>query len=297
MVMQVALGTWQSTPSHGFWADQDTAVSEKTILRALELGITCFDCAQGYGNGRAEQLLGKILGRTGAARDVLVDTKIMPTTGSVRNAVLTSLARLKVNRINRLYLHWPSSRIDWKQNLRQMSVLKEEGLVRKIGVCNLSPGQLEEVTHNLCIDSFQRPLSLIWSREYEQTKAFCSEKGIELVVCSPLGMGILNSRYRSPADFPASDPRCNLFCFAPSCKESLGAILSACTMEDALLWVKTKEPDVLLLGARNPLQLEQDLSFLGKAQDAEKTRALDILAENLSNASLPVCDNMFSYRW
>ncbi|MBR4476995.1 MAG: aldo/keto reductase, partial [Spirochaetales bacterium] len=61
--MRTYLGTWQVTPSDGFWTDQDPSSGESLLSTAVRLGVTCFDTAQSYGKGRTEQVLGKILRR------------------------------------------------------------------------------------------------------------------------------------------------------------------------------------------------------------------------------------------
>ena len=282
------MGTWQASPSDGFWKDQDPAASEKTLRYALKHGIGTFDCAQSYGHGRAEQLLGKL----SSSNSFLVDTKIMPTVKPVRDLVNLSLSRLKVPFINRLYIHWPSSRIDWRANLKEMQALKDEGLVRKIGVCNLTFEELKHLYKEIPIACFQRPVSLIWSHEYDETRLFCTDNGIELAAYSPLGTGILSSN-----PIPKDDPRASLFCFDLACRDILNEIKNSCTVRDALLWVKAKKPDVLLLGARSVEQLEQNLAILTETQAPEKTAQLDGLASRLSAASRQICDNIFSYRW
>ena len=280
-------------PSDGFWQDQDTAESEKTLRCAIRHNIRVFDCAQSYGKGRAEQMLGKIA----SGENALFDTKIMPTTKDIREVVNLSLKRLKCSFLNRIYIHWPSSRLDWKANLKALLKLREEGLVRKVGVCNLTFDQLRSLYSEIPIDCFQRPVSLLWSREYDSVRSFCTSHSIELAAYSPMGMGLLSGRYHSASDLPKDDPRSSLFCFQGACGDVFKDLSSVCTTEDALLWVKAKNPDVIILGARNPAQLEQNLRILGKTMDPERFAMLSSLADRLSSASEPVCDNIFSYRW
>ena len=280
-------------PSDGFWTDQNTADSEKTLRYSLRCGITVFDCAQSYGKGRTEQMLGKVVSK----HEVLFDTKIMPTTKSIEDVVKLSLERLKCSFLNRVYIHWPSSRLDWKANLKDLVRLKEKGLIRKVGVCNLTLEQLRSLCSEIPVDCFQRPVSLLWSREYDEVRAFCTGRGIELAAYSPMGMGLLSGKYHSSSDLPLSDPRSSLFCFQPPCGDIFKNLLSVCTADDALLWVKAKNPDILILGARNPDQLEQNLKILEKDIDPERFGMLSSLAQSLSSASVAVCDNIFSYRW
>ena len=291
--METILGTWQMCPSDGFWQDQDTLESEKTLRCALKHNIRVFDTAQSYGKGQAEQMLGKIA----SGKNVLFDTKIMSTTKSIEDVVNLSLKRLKCSFLNRVYIHWPSSRLDWKANLKSLMDLKENGLVRKVGVCNLTFEQLQNLYTEIPIDCFQRPVSLLWSREYDNVRAFCSSHNIELAAYSPMGMGLLSGKYHGASDLPKTDPRSSLFCFQGACGDIFKDLLSVCSAEDALLWVKAKNPDILILGARNPNQLEQNLKILEKNIDQERFNTLSSLSDRLASASESICDNIFSYRW
>src|SRR6266849_5129506 len=71
-VSQIAFGTWSFG---GDWGRFDTGEATATIGRALELGITLFDTAQGYGFGAAERFLGGALWARVRRADVLVATK------------------------------------------------------------------------------------------------------------------------------------------------------------------------------------------------------------------------------
>lgn len=297
--METVLGTWQTAPSDGFWTKQDTLSSEKTISCAVRHGITTFDCAQSYGSGRAEQILAKVLARF-PDKTFLIDTKIMPSSRPVSELVEKSLVRLKRSSLNRIYLHWPSSLFDWEDMLTQMNALKDLGLVSRVGVCNLSLAQLRDLCSKVHIDTFQRPFSLLWSREYEQTKTFCKEHGIELAVYSPLGAGLLSGKYRIPSDFEdPSDRRREFFCFKEPCIQAFHALLDTpgFSRENALRWAASRKPDLLLLGCRTPEQLEENLRALETPIDPDLSARLTRAADTLSEKAAPICDNMFSYNW
>src|SRR5256885_15108944 len=101
-VSPIAFGTWSFG---GEWGAFDTDEAEATIGRALELGITLFDTAQGYGFGKAERLLGGALWARARREDVGVATKgglrmgggrLLPDWGGrwVREGVESSLREL-----------------------------------------------------------------------------------------------------------------------------------------------------------------------------------------------------------
>ncbi len=301
-VMTTYLGTWQTAPSDGFWTDQNLAESEKTISFAMKSGLSGYDCAQSYGHGQAEQTLGKVLRRHPDA-DFHVDTKIMPTTREPEALAAQSERRLG-RRIDCLYLHWPRTGFDNRAFLEKISQLREKGTINKVGVCNLPLEDLERYTEQgLVIDRIQRPLSLLWSRDYEQCRDFCTEHGIELAVYSPSGMGLLSGRYRRAEDL--KDSRKSLFCFKDQCIDKYRELLdligqiagahNASNTKVALAWTRSQSPDILILGARNPAQLAENLDCsltLSKREIEDLTKA----SKALGNAARDE-RNIFSYDW
>ncbi len=302
--MRTYLGTWQVTPSDGFWTDQYPSSGESLLSSAVRLGVTCFDTAQSYGKGRTEQVLGKILRRF-PDRKFVVDTKIMPSSKKAIDTLRPSLNSLSGLNIGCLYLHWPSSIFDCADYLRQMSEIKESGLCRKVGVCNLPLETLSEyVSSGVRIDRIQRPVSLLWSRELSETFAFCRQHGIEVAAYSPTGMGLLSGKYQKSSDL--TDARADLFCFDSRCIGAFRDLLSviradadkhgcSCTAV-SLAWVRHKGPDILILGARNQDQLRQNLETNVSLSESEISD-LDLASQKLDEASRTVCENIFSYKW
>ncbi|MCQ2411533.1 MAG: aldo/keto reductase [Sphaerochaetaceae bacterium] len=303
--MKISLGTWQIAPSDGFWTTQNRTASESVVTTAVRLGIRHFDTAQSYGKGQSEQVLSKVLSRY-SSQQFSVDTKIMPSTKAVADILKVSQMRLKAVPIDCLYLHWPRSGFDNRSFLAQMAELKDFGAVQKIGVCNMPLSDLESMISNgLQIDRFQRPLSLLWTRELKETQDFCIAHNIEFVVYSPMGMGLLSGKYRQSTDL--SDARSESFCFDPRChKQYLNlldeiaavATANAVSMPDvALAWTASQNPGILLLGARDSKQLESDLRAVKLVLPQPDLDRLTQAAKELEKASLGVCDNIFSYNW
>ena len=302
--MRTYLGTWQTAPSDGFWTDQSLSESENVISQAVRLGMRCFDTAQSYGKGRAEQILSKILRRFPDIR-FTVDTKIMPSTKDPEEVLGISLSRLKPFSVDCLYLHWPRSGFDNLSYLRKMEKLKEKGLANKLGVCNLPLKNLELlVREGLKIDRIQRPVSLLWTRELSQTIDFCKENGIEIAAYSPTGMGLLSGKYRNKEDL--HDARSNLFYFNEKCLPSYHELLDLVTRiaennglsntDVARIWTESTDIDIIILGARTSEQLTQNLRQNLKLSASELSD-LSSAAEVLDKASRSVCENIFSYNW
>ena len=304
--METYLGTWQTSPSDGFWTDQNIAESEAVLSASVRLGVRCFDTAQSYGKGQAEQTLAKILRRfPNKAESFRIDTKIMPSGKSVEELLKVSLGRLKPFPVDCLYLHWPRSGFDIQGFLREMEALKEQGCFKELGVCNLPLSMLEDlVATGLKIDRLQRPVSLLWTRELEETKAFCRENGIEIAAYSPTGMGLLSGKYREKSDL--KDARKDLFCFDEKCIEAYHALLDligeiagnnglSCT-DVARKWTENTNLYIIVLGARTVQQLEQYLKNDFSLSSSELSE-LSAASSELDKASTGVCENIFSYNW
>ena len=302
--MRTYLGTWQTAPSDGFWTDQSLRDSENVISRAVRLGVRCFDTAQSYGKGRSEQTLAKILRRF-PDLSFTVDTKIMPSSKSPEELLEISLERLKPLTVDCLYLHWPRSGFDNLDFLRKMDYLKEKKLIGKLGVCNIPLKDLRQfVRSGLKIDRIQRPVSLLWTRELDETLAFCRENNMELAAYSPTGMGLLSGKYRNAQDL--RDGRSKLFCFNEKCLKAYHNLLDlvARTAENngltntdvARIWTENTNSDIIILGARNTDQLEQNLRKNLKLCSSELSD-LSVAAKELDRSSMDVCENIFSYNW
>ena len=304
--MKTYLGTWQTSPSDGFWTDQSIADSEAVLSAAVRSGLCCFDTAQSYGKGQAEQTLAKILRRfPDKAESFVIDTKIMPSTRPAEEVLKVSLDRLRPFSIDCLYLHWPRSGFDNLDYLRQMAALKEQGYFRKLGVCNAPLQMLRGfVASGLRIDRIQRPVSLLWTSELEETKSFCVGNGIELAAYSPTGMGLLSGKYRNSSDL--KDARKNLFCFDEKCIGAYHELLDliaqvaknnslSCTSV-ARKWMERTNADIIILGARNVQQLEENLDSSFELSPSELSGLTDAAA-TLEKARTGVCENIFSYNW
>ncbi len=108
------------------------------IAKAVELGVTYFDTAPGYGSGASEEMFGEALA---GARNVLVATKVgLRDKDDVRRSLEASLKRLRRDRLDVLQIHGTSYKPEVADGIlgpggmaEQMARLKEEGLVRWIG--------------------------------------------------------------------------------------------------------------------------------------------------------------------
>ncbi|GEL96885.1 putative oxidoreductase [Cellulomonas terrae] len=130
----IGLGTWQS----------EGGAAERAVSAALQLGYRHIDTATGYGN---EAEVGRALATVGIDRDdVFVTTKLPPDHARRARQTLTeSLAALGTDHLDLWLIHWPPNKQASPETWQVFREVRDEGLVRSIGVSNYSLAQLDEL--------------------------------------------------------------------------------------------------------------------------------------------------------
>ncbi len=181
--------------------DRDEAVALETLAAALGEGITVFDTAHAYGHGtdelgHNERLLARALPRSGRAR--IVTKGGMTRTGggwitdgrakALRADCEASLAALDGLPIDLYLVHAPDPRTPWRTTVRGLARLVDDGLVPRVGVCNVSRHQLDEALELAPIAAVQVALGVEDDRALRGgVVERCAELGIALIAHSPLG--------------------------------------------------------------------------------------------------------------
>ncbi|WP_380780294.1 aldo/keto reductase [Sphingomonas sp. R86520] len=176
------------------YGQADEADSIRTLRRAIDLGVTFFDTATGYGNGHNEELLGRAI--AGRRDGLVIASKFTHRQGdgrwvSAREAVEASLRRLSVEQIDLYYLHRVDAETPVEESVGELGRLREEGKIGGIGVSEASAVQLR-VAHAVApLTALQSEYSL-WTRDVEVgILPTTLELGIGFVAYSPLGRGFL----------------------------------------------------------------------------------------------------------
>lgn len=121
----------------------EVAEQERAVASALDAGITYFDTAPSYGDGRSEENLGRALAKLGSARAVIgtkvrLDPADSAADMAIRRSLEASLRRLGRDSVDVLHLHNPVSRsLDLDPIIEAMRRAVEDGLVRLIGFTGL----------------------------------------------------------------------------------------------------------------------------------------------------------------
>jgi aryl-alcohol dehydrogenase-like predicted oxidoreductase len=177
---------------------------------AVEAGMTWIDTAEVYGQGHAEELVGRALdGRA----DVLVFTKVAPDeegTGvrpaEVRRALEASLRRLRRDAVDLYQVHWPDDRIPIEETWSAMADLVAEGLVRFIGLSNVGREHVQRCLPIHHVQSVQNELSLLDRTDLE-LPAWLESQGVGYLAYAPLASGLLTGAIDASTTFADDDWR------------------------------------------------------------------------------------------
>ena len=204
------------------WAGVDEGEVRRAIHRALDEGVNHFDCADVYGNGRAERLLGDALAGAGAGARAVVATKVGHFAGTaahayeaahIRQQCEQSLRNLRREVIDVYYFHHadfgPGERL-LDGAVAQMRELQREGKVRLLGLSAHEPRDVLRVAPRVDPDVLQCEVNLAQdrcARPGSPVSRLVEERGLGLVASSPLLRGLLAGRDPPPDGFPEGDHR------------------------------------------------------------------------------------------
>ena len=186
------------------WGPQEDEQSIAAIHHALEQGVNWIDTAAAYGFGHSEAVVGRAL--DGLSERPYVFTKASLLEGPGRRVVHSlkrdsilreahaSLERLGVDAIDLYQIHWPVPEEDIEEGWSAFAELKEQGLVRHIGVSNFEVEQLERIRQIAPVETLQPQYSLIERDAEPDILPFAQREGIGVIIYSPMSSGLLTGR-------------------------------------------------------------------------------------------------------
>ncbi len=205
-ISRIVTGMWQiaDMERNGTRVNADAAADE--MARYVDAGLTTFDMADHYGS--AEDIAGAFVKRNGIGKAQFL-TKWVPkpgpvTRGDVRAAVQRSMERIHVDCIDVMQFHaWNYADPVWLDCLFWLQELKEEGLIRHLGLTNFDTTHLRIVLHsNIAVVSNQVSFSLIDQRAAGEMSGLCSQHGVTLLAYGTLAGGLLTEQWLGKPDTP-----------------------------------------------------------------------------------------------
>ena len=159
------------------------------LQTGLDLGLTLIDTAEMYGDGAAEELVGRAI--EGRRKEVYLVSKVLPynaTRQGVIDACHRSLKRLKTDHLNLYLLHWPGQ-IPLDDTLEGFMYLRDQGYIIDYGVSNFDTADMKEalklpggdgiVTDQVMYNLARRGI------EYDLVP-LCRQRAIPIMAYSPL---------------------------------------------------------------------------------------------------------------
>ena len=299
-ITRVGFGAW-AIGGGGWefgWGPQDDEESIAAIHRALEGGVNWIDTAAAYGFGHSEEVVGRALAGLRERPYVFTKASLLEGPGrkvlhslkrdSIRGEAEASLKRLGVDAIDLYQIHWPIPAADIEEGWKAMSELKEEGLVRHIGVSNFDVEQMKRIQSIAPIETLQPEYSLIERSIEAEILPHADREGIGVIVYSPMGSGLLAGRMTREriADLPADDwrredarfrePRLAANLAAAERIRGVAARRGVSPGAVAIAWtLRNTAVDGAIVGLRRPDQVQELLVAASLDIDAQDAAALE----------------------
>jgi len=213
-VSEVSLGTWQVG---GRWGTPfSDANADQVLNRAIDLGVNFIDTADGYGGGRSEAAVGRVV--RSRSEQVLVATKcgrkISPhvaagyTPEVLEKYVEDSLRNTGLERLDLIQLHCPPTDVYYRPEIFALfDRLKQQGKIRNLGV---SVEKVEEAIKAIQypnVTTVQIIFNMFRHRPSELLFSLAKERGVGVIVRVPLASGLLSGKMDASTTFGPDDHR------------------------------------------------------------------------------------------
>ncbi|OCK76837.1 aldehyde reductase [Lepidopterella palustris CBS 459.81] len=264
-----------------FGAFPDVSTVQKALHLLKDLGVKNIDAAKAYGD--CEELLGG----AGAGNDFIIDTKVpgglqpgSATKANIIADVTASLQKLKVDKVDVLYIHAPDPSIPLSETLAGINEVYEMGLFARFGLSNYTPEDVEKVyelckAHGYVLPSvYQGNYSAVARKPEDVLFPVLRRLGIAFYAYSPLAGGFLTKSKEQVLEGAGrfgDSPFATLYnalYSKPSYLDVLAewnaiAVMEGCSKAElAYRWVAYNSPlkeefgDALIFGGNSMAQLE-----------------------------------------
>src|SRR6266511_2748861 len=193
-VSAIGFGCWEVGGGYG---EVEETEFERAVGRALDLGINCFDTAEGYGMGASERALGQALGRR--REEAVVVTKFgmnyrdKPNLrDSSRERVMASidksLKNLGTDWVDVYLVHWPDRLTPFEETMQALEDVVRDGKARFVDVAQYGWNMFDR-------------------RMEREIFPYCQEHGVGVMAYGSLAFGLLTGTFTADMDFGSEDWR------------------------------------------------------------------------------------------
>jgi aryl-alcohol dehydrogenase-like predicted oxidoreductase len=212
-VSEISFGAWAIGGSWGPVKDEE---SYAALNRAVDLGVNFIDTADVYGDGRSEQLIGRLVNER--KEEIFVATKagrrLSPHAADGYNRtnleafVDRSLRNLGVDCIDLLQLHCPPTEVYYRPEVfKALDELKRKGKIRYYGVSVEKVAEALKATEYPDLQSVQIIFNMFRLKPATEFFPTAKERKVGVIVRVPLASGLLAGKITAQTKFPADDHR------------------------------------------------------------------------------------------
>ena len=280
--MSIGLGTWALGGKAYGNVEKDVAL--RTIQEAMRIGVRVFDTANIYGDGYAEELIGKTLQND---EEITIITKVGYvkefsykqdfSEKAIISSIRGSMERLQRNTLDVVLLHSPDVTVINNKKVRlALESLVNQGIIKKIGVSLRHVDQIPYAASWDACSVIEVIFNLLDQRILDYGYLdLCHENSIDVIAKVPLCFGILTGKYTVGHRFSDQRSRwpieqmnrwingAKLFSFLETENRTLSqAALSFCNYHDGITYVipGAKSPEQLIENTANSRLSENEMS-------------------------------------
>ena len=257
----LGLGTWGIGGLRYIDEKNDDNADVESIKNAIQSGITHIDTAESYADGHTEELIKEAI--TGFDRsELFITSKVSRGNqeySQVKKSLRGSLDRLNLDYLDLYLLHQPSGDVSIEETMKAMDELKEEGLIKNIGVSNFSVKQMQraqKATKNKIVVNQVHYNLIVREAEYSGVLDYCQKNDIMLITWRPLQMGKVLS-------------------VGESILKEVAEKYKKTPVQVVINWLTSQKNVVVITKMGNPNHLEENLDSVGwemKEEDIEYLR-------------------------
>ena len=248
----LGLGTWRMGETGSRGADVVNA-----LRLGIDLGMTLIDTAEMYGEGGAEEVVGKAI--AGRRQEIFLVSKVYPHNATRKGVVAAcerSLKRLGTDYLDIYLLHWIGS-VRFEETLAGFAELLQAGKIRSHGVSNFDAGEMAR-WHKLAGGSAVATDQVLYNLSRRGVEfdllPWCRRHKVPVMAYSPIDQGSLLGK--RPL-------------------KQLAASRGVTTAQVALAWVLHQEGVVAIPKAVRPEHVRENRAALDLALTPEELRELD----------------------
>ncbi|MEA5153175.1 aldo/keto reductase [Raineyella sp.] len=291
------------TPGEGpqKWA-MGEADSRAVIRRALEAGLTTFDTADMYAQGRSEEILGAALADLTRRDNVVIATKVFFPMGPgpydkglsrkhILSAIDASLTRLGTDHVDLYQIHRWDYDTPIEETMEALHDVVRAGKARYIGASSMWTWQFAKAQYTADLNGWTRFVSmqdhynLLTREEEREMHPFCLDQGVGVIPWSPMARGKLAHPlgHHTPRQDTDRLVRAGMYAHNPDSDAAIIGVVQQIAQargvsmaQVALAWVMSK-PAVTspIVGVTRPDQLDDAIAAIDLRLSTEEIERLE----------------------